>query len=202
MRTISINLYTWDELSNVAKRAFFESGYFNFSDAYDSDYIGTIKAFSDVFGVKCTAYSVDAYNYNYDLHYTNELWYNMPEDAKDCWLMRKLWNNFKNDMYKGKYYSNGTWAKHRNSKVIFNTDCVLTGCYTDCEIMRPIYDYMNGLVEFSSPYELFEACYDALFSTWKSDIEYAESYEYFDEEMKDCYSELMFTEDGRLWKGI
>lgn len=200
MKTVSINLYTWDELSDIAKRAFFESGYFNFSDTYNSDYIKTMEKFASIFGVECKNYSIDAYSYNYDLRYTNDLWDSMPEDASPYWMMRKLWSNFKSYMYKGKYYSNGTWTKHRYSKVIFNTDCVLTGCYTDCEIMRPIYDYMNNCRKFDSPYELFEGCYDAFFDAWKNDIEYTTSYEYFDETMKDCYNELWFTENGKLWK--
>lgn len=38
MKTIAINLYTWDELNETAKRHYWETSGLDFSGDYDGDY--------------------------------------------------------------------------------------------------------------------------------------------------------------------
>lgn len=204
MKTISINLYTWDELSEKAKRHYWETSGLDFSDDYGSDYENTLNSFCNAFDVSCFGWSVNDYTFHFSSE-TAGRWDDCPDSPEKAarWIPKILWNEYRDRIYKGKYFSTpGHWNtgkysyKCRYSHVIMETDCTLTGYCADDFIMQPLLDCLNGKETYTSPAELFDACFTAFFEAWQTDIIYCSSFEHFDEIMTENYPDAYFTESG------
>lgn len=212
MKTLTINLYTWDELSEKAKHNFYDSGTFDFSDDFFSDFENTLEKFCTTFDVRCFGWDVNGMTYHFSCEPFGR-WMDCPEDPAKArlWIQKTLWNNYKNSIYQGKYYStrfsyvNGKPTyKSRRSAIILESCCPLTGFFCDDEIISPIHDCLSGARVFDSPDELFDACLTKFFQSWRDDIDYHidyhASFDYFNETMSELYSNMEFTENGVLWE--
>jgi hypothetical protein len=205
----SINVYKFNELTEKAQLKVWENSAIDFSDDYAGEYLKTLHAFEKAFDIRVYDYRVGDSAYSLYFKYVRG---NTAADAPagdPFRVARYVWNNFAPGILKGKYYSTpGKWIdgrytyKHRHSKIILDMyDCPLTGCYTDGGILQPVIDCLHYKEKFSSYDELVNASLESFFATWQKDIEYCNSFEYFQEWALENDSEW-YTENGEQIKGV
>ena len=208
-KTISIDVYTFDELTDDAQRLAWENSGMDFSNDYSDEFCATLAAFEKIFDVKVYDYSVGGYSAPRYRFVTA----GAASDA-ECIpygnaqrVARFVWNNYAEYISKGKYYSTRfKWIdgkaqyKTRRSKIFKSFDaCPLTGVICDYAILQPVVDCLHYKRWFGSYKELIAACLENFFDAWAADIEYRQSMEYF-AETAEC-NEWYFTADGEFYKG-
>lgn len=210
-RTIRTKVYKFSELSEKAKDKAIE-WYRNaggsaediqsiYDEAHDS-----VKAFHDIFGTLEGSRSwLDVYTGKIDDTILN---------LKGLRLQKYIWNNFKNSLYKGKYYS--LWSKKdvsykyhkegypvlksRHSKVVLDNSCVLTGVCYDHNLLQPIYDFLENYRQKADYYSymdfetLINDCFESLEKALQSEEEYRNSDEAIIEAIE--ANDYEFTREG------
>ena len=207
MKTISINIYAFNELSEKAQRKAWEKSSFDFSEDHADEYRATLKAFENIFDIKVCRYDVGSMVFNPSFDYITAGAALDAPTGDPLRLARFIWNNYADDILKGKYYStrgeyiNGKYHyKHRYSKIQKEMDnCPLTGVCYDMDILQPVIDCLHYKRFFNSYDELIHACLSEFFRAWDAEIEYSNSFEYF-ADTAEC-NEWYFTENGEFYKG-
>lgn len=201
MREEIINIYGIKELSEGAKN----KAFYNFCNSeiypYEDENEKVLNKFENIFPIKINSWSYGGYD--------NHIGFNMTCDdeiseLKGIRLLSYIWNNYRDDIFKGKYYStngyydkkNNYHYKYRHSKIILNTDCVLTGYYLDVDILQPIYIFLNKPSNTSFN-ELIEECLNKWINTCNKDYEYYFSMDNFIE-MSDN-NNWEYTKEGNLY---
>jgi len=185
MRTITKNIYSFSELSEEAREKALQSWIddFKFEDFFLDDQKNTFKMFCQVFNASWESWDIYG-GVNYDLSdYREEV-----KALSGIRLIKYVWNNFKKDLYKGKYYSkyisqNPFKYIHRYSKIILNRECVLTGFCFDDDILQPIYGVIDGK-KINSNYnfaDMIEDCMKEFIKSCESEMEYMSTQEYYSE---------------------
>lgn len=125
------------------------------------------------------------------------------EELSDIRLLTYLHNNYRRDLWKGKYYNtpgkhvNGKYTyKSRHSKVIFDNSCVLTGYYMDDDILGPVYEFMRR-PDGRTFRDLMEECLESWVSACTSDYEGFHSQESFADMCE--VNGWEFTENGSFY---
>lgn len=196
-RTIEITAYQFSELSETAKEAahneHLSKGYPN---DWSSENLGSWKKFLDIFPVKSYGNSWA------NIEFTGE---ESVENLKGQRLATYIWNNYKRDLFKGKYYSTGGHYdetgkyhyKFRYSKIqLQGQNCVMTGYCMDDSILDPIYKFLakpNKDVDFM---DLMNQCANAWSKAMDDDDEWQNSIEHFAEECE--ANEYEFDEHGKM----
>ena len=211
MRVIETTIYRFSELSEEAKEKAIDKWRDNSQGLFSwkNEASDTLNAFCKIFDVK--------YNtIDYLETYRNKYRINLPDEVKNLSGIRLaayLWNNYKNELYKGKFYSvrsdkimnhNRVKSKVLSNGKIFNAyysaitlehSCVLTGMCYDDNILDPIYEFMKR------PYntgidELINDCISSFCKAVASDIEYEYSDKCIIETIE--INDYEFTENGDL----
>ena len=199
METISINVYSFDELNEGAKERVLEE--FRNSQFY-ADWIfqeatNTFKKFADLFGLK-------NWEIDYLEPYRNTYRFCIEDhilEMEGQRLATYLWNNYKDDLFKGKYYSKTIshdpfkYVK-RHSKITLDNSCVLTGVCYDDDLLTPIYEFLDKPkdIDFRT---LLNDCVYALCHSVSSECKYQYSEEAIAEHCE--ANELQFTESGEIY---
>lgn len=157
MKTITTTVYEFSELTEQAKENAIntyrqqERGDYQFiyDDAYES-----VKQFHNIFGTKSGRNSW----LEIDFSHIDEDILNLSGFR----LQKYIWNNYKNDLFKGKYYSvssnkkvyhkrviskdckNGNIFNAYYSAITLTNSCVLTGVCYDDDLLNNIYDFLNS----------------------------------------------------------
>jgi len=205
MRTIRTKIFKFDELNENAKQVAIS----NFRQTQDFDYIwdeahDTVKAFNEVFNLSEGTRSWMEYRTNFD---------DDIENLKGFRLKKYIWNNFKNEIFTGKYYSkfvdtlkDGTKIEKsnefpigqrlvtRHSRITLTTNCPLTGVYYDLDILDPIYNFLDNKDDETTFSDLLDECFSSLKKSVEGEIEARETDEYVIEEIED--NEMEFTANG------
>ena len=199
MKTITINLFEFSELSDEVRKSIVEKKCFDVMewvmDAHNSEYEASLKAFEDATGFKARNWEV-----GYDKHF-------FRRDNPDCEVMgndynpiypcackgKLLWRwcyQFVESNRNGKYYGtlvpceksnehpNAVRHVKRYSRAIMEPItggwCPWTGCCTDCALVEPIVDfYLNyHRGKYSEEYsleDLIDDCLEKFFDEWESE---------------------------------
>lgn len=209
-RTVRTKVYKFNELSEQAKQKAI-SDYRN-SGGVETDYIydeayESVKLFHDIFGTEEGNRSwLDAKTGHIEENILN---------LKGLRLQKYIWNNFKSQLYKGKYFS--LWSKtditykhyknghpvlkSRHSRIILDNSCVLTGICWDNSLLGPIYDFLDNYQQKADYYSymdfetLVNDCFQSLEKDIKGEVESRNEDEYIAQELQETDSE--FTQDGR-----
>ena len=118
-------------------------------------------------------------------------------------LATYIWNNYKDYIYKGKYYSKGKYVDgkytyvSRHSKIKLEKDCPLTGYYLDYDILKPIYDFLDSSRQSVTFRDLMEECLDSWINACTGDYDSYYSKDNFIETAKD--NEWEFYENGKKY---
>ena len=203
MKTIEIQVYTFDELSEEAKevaRNWRRSGGID-SQFYADEIIESAKKFADIFGLR------------FGRRYSDLQWGYLEDSflrqLSGVRLATYLWNNHKKDLFKGKYYS--LWSKtevsykhykegypvlkQRRSKILLDNSCVLTGVCYDDDILKPFYDFMKRPDKYTTFEYLLEEVENAIEKCFNDVEDWVNSDEYIDETIR--ANEYEFTQDGK-----
>jgi hypothetical protein len=204
MKEITIKAYEVSELSDKAKDRAFRKWLNNFEYFWYDENKASLNAFEDIFPIEVN---------NFEYGNGGYINWTFTEDERIRELSGQrlatyLWNNYRWEIFKGKYYS--LWSKkevsyeyHKNgcpvlksrrSKIIMDNCCVLTGYTTDDSLLIPVYDFMNK--PDSRDFEdLLNDCLNEWVKDCNADYEYAMSTEAFEEYCES--NDLMFDENGR-----
>lgn len=211
-RTIRTKIYKFAELNSEAQQKAINT--LRNSDVISSEYIyneahKTVKKFNDIFNLKEGRNSWLDFN-------TNNIDDNILE-LKGLRLHKYILNNYSISLYKGKYFS--LWSKteksfkhykegyptlkSRNSKVIFNNECVLTGYCYDLDLLQPIYDFIERYKLLAGYYstitlnDLITSCFESLDKSLKNEEEYLYSEENINEYIDS--NEVEFLINGKQY---
>lgn len=194
----TIEVYSIKELPEKVQWEIYNKWLENVDYAWDNDNRKTLEAFEEIFPVKVKNWRYGGYYDYIDFEMTCD-----PEieELSGIRLLKYIYNNYYDDLFKGKYYSiskyiNGKYQyKSRRSKVIKENSCVLTGYYIDDYILKPVYDFLRK-PDNKTFYDLMKECLESWLSACTNDYEYCTSFEYFLEEAED--NEYTYTIDGKM----
>ena len=202
MRTETIKIYKFSELSDAAQRRAWETGP-DFSGDCSDEFRATLEAFEKIFDIGVYRWNVD--DYSHDFAYVTAGGATEAPEGDPLRLARYIWNNYADYISRGRYYSTpGRWIdgkyhyKFRHSNATFEIDnCPLTGVCYDMDILQPVLDCLHYKRFFESYNDLMDECLSAFFGAWSADIEYHASLEYFAEMCE--INGYEFTEMGEMW---
>ena len=203
IKTLTYEVYTVDELSpDALERAHMD--YLSDGDYYywADESISTLREFEDIFPVRVRDYDCGYNNYvNFEMYYCFE---DEVYDFTGTRLAKWLWNNYRDRLYKGKYYSTpGKYVddkytyKSRHSKIILDNCCPLTGYCADDAILEPIYKFMASPDNYQTPEDIMNDCLQSWVYACRDDVDASESLESFIDTAQ--ANEWTFTKEGKLW---
>lgn len=199
MRTVRTKVYKFSELSDDAKQKAIEwyrrssegDEYYLYDEAHES-----VKEFHEIFGTKPGSRSwLDVRTSHLDDNLMN---------LKGLRLQKYIWNNFKDQLFSGKYYSrNGVGSnnyKSRRSNCQIDHSCELTGVCYDESLLQPIYEFLEWKLRPSyNSYMDFETLVNDCFASLEKDLEaelQARNEDDYIIEQIEC-NEYEFTREGR-----
>lgn len=174
MKTVQINVYKFNELSESAKRKALDD-FEPFTDYIWQEAITSIESFADLFDVKLGS--------RYDDNILN---------LSGARLMAYLWNNYGADLYKPKYLKR-VKGKARYSRVQVDCNCPLTGVCYDMDLLEPIIEAMHKPSEYTFE-QILGFCADNIQRSIEGEIEYRHGDKAKTEDIE--ANEYEFTEDG------
>ena len=218
MKEITIKLYTFDELSDEAKKRAHEA-FLSTGDYWDAsgDATATIKKVEELFCIKLSDWEIGSCNPRYPtVTFENSRWYNDALDLKGNRARAYLWNNFGKVLLTGRYYSKWRGTKHAHSRLFFDRvydgTCPLTGVCFDCDALDPMAYFCFGVVwngEKRVPSgrslradnavtvkSVIQDCVYSMFKAFNADCEASESMDYFAELCE--VNGWTFEEDGTM----
>jgi hypothetical protein len=217
MQLIVTPVYELNELSHEAKN----KAYIDFynSEQYDFEFYDiqqTLYAFCDIFDIDIKEFD---FTNSISVYYNIRIGHDILE-MKGKRLISYLWNNYKNNLFKGKYLKSKSFeaipqTKHkyqyfkeakRNEKVCYwctyrsninlENEAVLTGCYYDESILKPIYKILKEYDPNTQFFELIDNCLYNFAKEMQQDYEYFYSIENFEHISE--LNEYRYNEHGKL----
>lgn len=212
MRTEITRIYTYRELSEEAKEKAIE----NYRNQYNGDFMPflddateTLKKFCNLFEIEYTTIDyLETGRSKYHTTVSDEI-----KELSGSRLVSYLWNNFKNDLFTGKYYRLPSGNKITHNRVkstkcpsgYFNAYhsaiqlahcCELTGVCYDEDILEPVYKTLN-YKDFNTTYEgMITECIENLCQSVQKEAEWRDSDEYIKDEMQ--ANGVEFTRNGSI----
>ena len=195
MRTIEVTLYKIDELSEVAKEKAFQD-WIGDGDTYHwhKENRESLISFIKLFPITVNDWSYGDRNSGVSFRFDNDYHYDIDavENLSGIRLATWLWNNLKNDIYKGRWYSHsfnrktntlsvkpGDKRKDRRSKLFLETGGVLTGYTIDDSLLTPIYEFLKKPDKSVTFNDLLTDCFHEWVKDCESDVEHSSSMEAF-----------------------
>lgn len=198
MREVTIQIFKASELNESAK----DTAYYNWLESYDYPWErenkNTLEAFERIFPISANA-SYDQTSHHVRFEFEED---ECIENLSGLRLAKYLWNNYKHELFKGRYYSISEWIdgnfknKFRHSKIMLDDSCVLTGYYLDDEILAPIYEFLNKPNENINFSELMRDCLDAWGKACSKDYDTLSSKDYFIEQSDE--NDFEYDKHGRV----
>lgn len=206
MRTIQIKLFSFDELSEEGKQKAIDH-YRNVGHnlAWTEENRNTLEAFEKILPINISNWSYGDRSEGVSFSVIGE---NIG-DLSGQRLATYLWNNYRHDLFRGRWYSTcfdrktntlapkvGIKSKNRRSNIILEHDCVLTGYYMDEVILEPIYKFLEKPIKGTTFEDLLQDCFSAWIKACDEDIEFQNSEEYIAEHFE--ANNMEFEEDGTI----
>jgi hypothetical protein len=200
MREVTMKVYTVEELSERALSRAYNNWCIGSYYPCDCDNEKTMREFERIFPVKVTDWQYGG-GYKYvRFHMTCD---DEVAELEGFRLAKYIWNNYRTDIYKGKYYSKGKFIDgkyhyvSRRSKVKLEQGCNLTGYYLDYDILKPIWDFLDSPEPYVTFEDLMEKCLNRWINACEDDYENYYSIDSFIETVK--VNNYEFYEDGSMF---
>jgi len=209
MKTIELSVYSFDELSEESKEKvineFRENNYKN-DFIWISEVNASFKKFAEIFDIKWSVIDyTEPYRNEYSLVFDDDIL-----ALTGHRLAKYIWNNYRDRLYKGKYYSllsrtelsykhykkGFPVLKYRYSKIFKSNTCVLTGVSYDDDVLRPIYEFLDNPKDNIDFETLLNNCIYSLCHAVSSEIEYQNSDEGIINDIQENAYE--FDENGNM----
>lgn len=206
IENVAYKIYDYEELSPKAKEKAYND-FLNTDDYFSADENKTtLEKFAKIFPVNRLEWE---YGYGQYINFSMNTEYEEIDELSGVRLLKYLWNNYSSYLFKGNYY----WLhskieksenkptigkfKTRTSKLLKNTDCVLTGFYLDMEILDPIYKFLNKPSDNITFKDLMRKCLNSWLKTCVNDYNNYYSEENFKELC--MANEWEFLNDGKIY---
>jgi len=192
MREVKFKLYKFDELPEETKAKVIQY----FQENFDYDII--ISEAHETFEKFCKIFSINWREIDYFQFYRSSWKYNFDDDVLNMdglRLAKYLWNNYKEHLFKGKFYWKGD--KSRHSKIILEKGCVLTGTIYDEYILQPIYEFLQEPKKYVNIAGLLDRCIKNFVKAVQEDIDFMMQ----DEQIIDFIvsNEFEFYQNGKVF---
>lgn len=216
MRTITTNVYQFDELSEMAKQSAIEkyrNTDYDYSFYYD-ELKDSIKAMCEVFNIKTGNRSWSDLNFG-----------NIDDNILQLAgvrLYKYIMNNYYSDLFKPKYLKHGELSAIKKpslpmkkqslitsdcsnkrlysisyySNINKDNSCVLTGVCYDMDILDPVYNFLRNTDKGTNFKDLFNSIEHAISKAFECIDEWVNSDEFIIEEIQ--ANNYEFTENGQL----
>ena len=176
MRQETVNIYEFSELDSETQQKIIN----RFRENEDFSWIWydvekTLEEFCNIFPLTWSQLDpFDTYRSSWSVHLDETV-----EELTGQRLAKYIWNNYKDKLYRGKYYStsgqyddSGKYHyKYRYSKIQLENCCVLTGICYDDSLLSPIYDFLQDPKENINLNTLLNDCMCSLLSDVAGEIE-------------------------------
>lgn len=199
MRTITINIYSFDELSEKAKEKAIEK-YRDNMVLWDDEIIATIKAIADAMECFYDYHSYDGVSYSVSFEY-----HNSDDSLSGLRAWAFIENNFVTPNEKSKtYYLHGgiycdgrkNWS--RKSKINYTLDdCPFTGYCADCCFIEAWREWKKNFTIKSTVEDFIDLVAKKLSEEWTTDNEYQLSDDGIIETIE--ANDYEFLEDGKFY---
>ena len=203
MREINFKVYSYDELSDEAKRVAIEKSRQSVGDVcseFDSDdYRATLYKMEQIFGIEVNRWEVGLCSRPWFEFSFDDFHYNEGEDCGDL-LLRYLNREVLPHVNNFKYYSKGRNCKR--SKVVLNHygySCCLTGCWCDNAVDDALNNMWESIRKGYSCYDFVNNMLHDFFHNWQRDMEAVYEDDYVAEYISE--NEYEFYEDGTPFRG-
>jgi hypothetical protein len=209
MKTITVNLYSFNELTEEAKQKAIDSfrdgdNYFYFNEVEDS-----VKKVIDLFNLRTGNYYSDIRTGHID---------DCILQLSGVRLCKYLVNNYFTDLFKPEYIKTidgrKKWGKLYFCKYFttkdgkqftqiyskwkkYSNDCTLTGACYDNDILKPVYDFLSKPDKHTTYEDLMQDIGNAISKTYQNVDEWVNSDEFIIDSIE--ANEYQFTEDGKLY---
>lgn len=211
MKKLTVEVYRFDELSEKVQNELAEAKRDTVHDiemeTIDTERSETLEAFCNAFNVDfnwdSSNYSVPEFNYRMhsDMYDADDE--DISAEAVHGKLLFRWINNHADVLFpKRNFYKAG---KSRTSKIFYDGDgCPLTGVCYDYDILKPMYDRYDKVLEPTySLNNLIHDCLDSFFRSWHEENEYwLNNIEGIKEELSEyLYFDTWFFADGSVFNG-
>jgi hypothetical protein len=191
MQVLTINAYTFDELSDTAQQAVIDrlrNSRYNQEIPWQSEYYDSLKEFCDRFNME--------FGYHYDSVFVKKVYSEgYQESITGLRLRTWLLNNVYPLLYTPKSYNKG--SKHRVSRISRDiTGCQFTGFCADEELMQPIREFIEKPNKLYDLKDLLEDCLHVWNRALENEREYYLSDESIREDLDSLHPDALYTEDG------
>lgn len=203
MKTITVNLYSFNELSEEAKQSAIESyrqttleNDFSWAD----EYIGTLKKAIPAFDYTLQDWSIDSLNANASTVKIKCDLSNEVEELEGNRLRTYLLNNYYNVLFERKHYGEYKGGKYPYYSKIQKeiTCCPFTGFCGDEDFLQPMRAFINK-PDSRTFTDLINDCIDNLLRALESDCESQLTDEYITETIE--ANDYTFEIDGTMNNG-
>lgn len=203
MREINFKVYSYDELSDEAKRVAVEKSRQSVGDVcseFDSDdYRSTLKKIEQIFCIEVLDYEVGLYALPWFKFSFDDDSYNEREDCGDL-LLRYLNREILPYVNNSKYYSKGKNSKR--SKVVldpYGYSYCLTGCWCDIAVDDALNNMWDAVRRGDSCYDFVNNMLHDFFHNWQRDMQALYEDDYVAEHISENGYE--FYKDGTPFRG-
>lgn len=204
MKTIKLNIYKITELEDSARETAIENYRQNGYYGWENDNENSLRKFEDIFPIRIKNFEYGNRNY-IDFTFTEN---EEIEELHGFRLAKYLWNNYKNDIWKGKYYSSRMISTGRKTPPMYNYKYIhskvtreegynMTGFHMDYPLLNPIYEFCKA-PDDRNFYDLMKECLENWISDCNKDLEYTQTDEYITEHME--ANEYEFLENGKVYR--
>ena len=197
MREVTMKVYSVEELSERALERAYYDWCSNSDYPWGEENVKTLLEFERIFPVKVTDWQYGGCYKYVRFHMTCE---DEVAELEGFRLAKYIWNNYKNYIYEGKYYSKGKYVDgkyqyvSRRSKINLEKSCPLTGYYLDYDILKPIWGFLDSPRPNITFRDLMEECLEKWVKACEDDYNDYYSIDNFIEIAK--VNEWEFYEDG------
>ena len=203
MREINFKVYSYDELSDEAKRVAIEKSRQSVGDIlseYDSDdYRATLKKIEQIFGIEVNRWEVGLCSRPWFEFSFDDFHYDEGEGSEE-FLLRYLNREILPHVNNFKYYSKR--RKSKASKVVlypYGYSCCLTGCWCDNAVDDALNNMWESIRKGYSCYDFVNDMLHEFFHNWQRDMEAVYEDDYVAEYISE--NEYEFYEDGTPFRG-
>ena len=203
MREINFKVYSYDELSDEAKRVAIEKSRQSVGaicSEFDSDeYRTTLNKIEQIFGIEVKKWEVGLCSRPWFEFSFDDYSYNEGEDCGNL-LLRYLNREILPHVNNFKYYSKR--RKSKTSKVVlypYGYSCCLTGCWCDNAVDDALNNMWESIRKGYSCYDFVNNMLHDFFHNWQRDMEAVYEDDYVAEYISE--NEYEFYEDGTPFRG-
>lgn len=203
MREINIKVYSYDELSDEAKRVAIEKSRQSVGDicseSNSDNYRTTLNKIEQIFGIEVNRWEVGLCSRPWFDFSFNDFHYDEGEGCEE-FLMRYLNREILPHVNNFKYYTKGRNGKR--SKVVldpYGYSYCLTGCWCDIAVDDALNNMWDAVRRRDSCYDFVNNMLHEFFHNWQRDMEAVYEDDYVAEYISE--NEYEFYEDGTPFRG-